>query len=88
MKLYCNNPTSIPNALARIAMDMCGQTAEIIVADAEFRKTPEYKAITTTDRFPLLQTEHGCLHESTAIAKYFCNLAGGKFLGANASQRS
>jgi len=88
MKLYVNNPTSIPNALARIAMDMAGQSAEIIVADAEFRKTPAYKALTTTDRFPLLQTEHGCLHESTAIAKYFCSLAGNKFLGANATERS
>lgn len=88
MKLYVNIPTSMPNALARIALDMTGQKADLIVADEEFRKTPGYKALTTTDKFPLLQTADGHLHESTAIAKYFCNLAGGKFLGTNAVERS
>ena len=88
MKLYCNSPVTIPNAVARIAMDLTGQEAEIIVCDAEYRKTPAYKQITTTDKFPLLHTEHGMLHESSAIAKYFCTLAGGKFLGSNATERS
>jgi elongation factor 1-gamma len=88
MKLYCNSPTSIPNAVARIAMDMAGQSAEIVVADAEFRKTPAYKALTTTDKFPLLVTEHGNLHESTAIAKYFCTLGGNKHMGTNAVERT
>jgi glutathione S-transferase len=40
--------------------------------------------LTTTDSFPLLQTSEGNLHESTAIAVYFCQLAGGKYLGSNA----
>ena len=69
-------------------MDMSGQTAELIIADAEFRKTPGYKALTTTDKFPMLQTEHGCLHESSAISKYFCSLAGNKHLGTNSVERS
>ena len=88
MKLYVNNPLSLPNALARIALDLTGQTAEIVVADEAMRKTPAYKALTTTDKFPLLQTAEGCLHESTAIAKYFCALAGGKFMGKTAVERS
>jgi glutathione S-transferase len=88
MKLYVNYPHSLPNALARVAMDMTGFDAEIVVCDAEFRKTPGYKALTTTDKFPLLVTAEGNLHESTAIAKYFCSLAGGKFLGNTPVERS
>jgi len=88
MKLYVNNPTSLPNALARVVLDATGQTAELVIADEEFRKTPGYKALTTTDKFPLLQTAEGTLHESTAIAKYFCTLAGGKFLGSTPVERS
>jgi elongation factor 1-gamma len=88
MKLYCNIPHSTPNALARIVQDMTGQEAELVIADEEFRKTPGYKALTTTDKFPLLQTADGNLHESTAIAKYFCTLAGGKFLGNTAVERA
>ena len=88
MKLYCNIPHSLPNALARVALDLSGQEAEIVIADEEFRKTPAYKAMTTTDKFPLLQTADGCLHESTAIAKYFCSLAGGKYLGNGPIERT
>jgi len=88
MKLYVNIPTSLPNAIARVAMDMTGQSAEIVVCDEAYRKTPAYKALTTTDKFPLLQTAEGSLHESSAIAKYFCSLAGGKFLGSTAVERS
>lgn len=88
MKLYCNIPHSLPNAVARIALDMSNQQAEVIIADEEFRKTPAYKALTTTDKFPLLQTADGCLHESTAIAKYFCALNGNKHLGNNAIERT
>jgi elongation factor 1-gamma len=60
----------------------------VVVADEEFRKTPAYKAMTTTDKFPLLQTQDGCLHESTAIAKYFCSLGDGKMLGNGPVERS
>jgi len=88
MKLYCNSPHTTPNALARIVQDMTGQKAELVIADAEFRKTPGYKALTTTDKFPLLQTAEGTIHESTAIAKYFCTLAGGKFLGTSPVERA
>jgi elongation factor 1-gamma len=67
---------------------MTGQKAELVIADEAFRKTPGYKALTTTDKFPLLQTGDGNLHESTAIAKYFCTLAGGKYLGTTAVERA
>ena len=88
MKLYVNSLHTMPNALARIVMEMTGQQAEVVVADEEFRKTPGYKALTTTDKFPLLQTAEGNLHESSAIAKYFCTLAGGKFLGTSPVERA
>jgi len=89
MKLYVNVPTATPNALARIALEMTGQPCEVVVANEEFRKTPGFKALTTIEnKFPLLVTSEGNLHESTAIAKYFCTLAGDKFLGANATERS
>ena len=88
MKLYCNSLTTLPNAVARIAAEMTGQKVEVITCDAEFRKTPAYKAMTTTDKFPLLQTADGCLQESSAIAKYFCSLGGGKFLGTGPIERT
>ena len=88
MKLYVNVPTSLPNAVARIAQDLTGQQAEMVVCDEAYRKTAGYKALTTTDKFPLLQTADGNLHESSAIAKYFCFLAGDKFLGNNSVERS
>lgn len=44
--------------------------------------------MTTTGKFPLLQTAEGTIHESTAIAKYFCTLAGGKFLGNGPVERA
>jgi len=43
--------------------------------------------MTTTDKFPLLQTDEGCIHETTAICKYLCAVHG-KYLGNNAVQRS
>ena len=49
MKLYVNSHTSVPNAIARIAQDLTGQDAELVFCDEAFRKTPAYKALTTTD---------------------------------------
>jgi glutathione S-transferase len=66
---------------------LTGQQFDIVIVDEKMRKSDAYKKLTTTDKFPLLQTEEGCLHESTAICKYFCTLAG-KFLGSNAIERS
>ena len=87
MKLYCNIPTSPPNALARIAADLAGQEIEVIVATEEVRKSAEYKALTTTDKFPLLVTKDGNLHESSAIARYFCATAG-KFYGTTPVEKT
>jgi len=67
---------------------MTGQKVQYVTVDDTFRKSEEYKKLTTTDKFPLLQTSEGGLHESTAICKYFCALADNKFLGTNAVQRS
>lgn len=67
---------------------MTGQKVQYVTIDDEFRKSAEYKNLTTTDKFPLLQTSEGGLHETTAICKYFCALADNKFLGSNAVQRS
>lgn len=88
MKLYCNIPISTPNAFARIAAEMTGQKIEVVEVTEEFRKSKEYKDMTITDKFPLLKTDKGVLHESSAIGKYFCSLAGGKFLGATPVERA
>lgn len=66
---------------------MTEQKFEIVIVDEKMRKSDDYKKKTTTDKFPLLETSEGCLHESTAIAKYLCTLAK-KFLGNNAVERS
>jgi len=41
----------------------------------------------TTGNFPILETEEGCLQESTAIIKYLCSLDE-KLLGSNEIERS
>ena len=88
MKLYCNIPISTPNAFARIAAELTGQQIEVVEVTEEFRKSKEYKDMTITDKFPLLKTDKGVLHESSAIAKYFCALAGGKYLGTGPVERA
>lgn len=88
MKLYSTNPQSPYVAVCRVTALMTGQKVQYVTVDDAFRKSAEYKAMTTTDKFPLLQTSEGSLHESTAICKYFCALSDNKFLGSNAVQRS
>jgi elongation factor 1-gamma len=66
---------------------MTGQTFEVVVVDDKMRKSDAYKKLTTTDKFPMLQTDEGCLHESTAICKYLCTVSK-KLLGSNAVERS
>lgn len=67
---------------------MCGTKVQYITADDAFLKSAEYKKVALTDKFPLLVTAEGGLQEPTSICKYFCALAGNKFMGTNAVQRS
>jgi len=81
MKLYLTNPLSPYCAITRVAADMAGQTVEVVIVDDAMKKTLAAK--NTTGLYPMLETSEGCINESFAIAKYFCTLAGGKFLGSN-----
>ena len=88
MKLYALNPQNSLVAVTRVTALMTGTKVQFVTVDDAFRKSAEYKKLNTTDKFPLLETKEGGLHESTAICKYFCALADNKFLGSNAVQRS
>ena len=72
MKLYTVNVINAYTTIPRVAALLTNQQVEVVKVDAEFRKSPEYLKLTTTDSFPLLETKDGCLHESSAIAVYFC----------------
>lgn len=80
MKLYLTNPLSSSCSITRVVADMTAQKVEIVIVDDAMKKTLAAK--NTTGLYPMLETSEGCLNESFAIAKYFCALAGGKFLGA------
>ena len=88
MKLYVNQSLTSADSLARVVIDMTQQNVELVTVTDEYRKTPGYKALSTTDKLPLFVCPEGTLHESTAIAKYFCNIAGGKMLGSSPVERS
>jgi glutathione S-transferase len=88
MKLYAVNPQNSLIACCRVTSMLTKQKVQYVTVDDAFRNSEEYKKLTTTDKFPLLQTSEGGLHETTAICKYFCALADNQFLGANAVQRS
>ena len=80
MKLYLTNPLSSCCSITRVAADLTGQKVDVVVVDDAMKKTLSVK--NTTGLYPMLETSEGCLNESFAIAKYFCALAGGKFLGS------
>merc|ERR1712086_302600 len=87
MKLYGQNPINSYISCIRVVDRLCGQNVSYVQVTDEFKKSDEYKKMTTTDKFPLLQTDEGCMHETTAICKYLCAVHG-KYLGNNAVQRS
>jgi elongation factor 1-gamma len=88
MKLYVLNPTSPCCGVVRIVADMAGQKLDVQVVDEAFRKSAEWKGMMTYDSFPLLKTDEGCLQQSSAICAYLATLAGGKLLGATATERA
>jgi len=85
MKLYVNNPVQTDSACCRIVADLTGQKLEIVnVSDDAV-----WKGLgTSADRAQVLETAEGVLHGHNAISKYFCALAGGKFLGGSAVEKS
>ena len=86
--LYCMNPVAPDSGVVRVVADQLGQKLQVQVVDEAFRKSAEWKGMMTTDTFPLLKTNEGCLQQSSAICMYLASLAGGKMLGANAVERS
>jgi len=44
----------------------------VIKVDEEFKKSAEFKKLSSTDQLPLLETKEGGLQESSAIAVYLC----------------
>merc|ERR1712070_533718 len=88
MKLYCANPQDLGTTLVRTAALMTGTKVQFVTADETFLKSAEYKKMAVTDKLPMLVTSEGSLQDPTAIAKYFCALAGNKHVGVNAVQRS
>uniref|UniRef100_A0A7S3CT45 Elongation factor 1-gamma n=1 Tax=Strombidium rassoulzadegani TaxID=1082188 RepID=A0A7S3CT45_9SPIT len=87
MKLYVINPTSSCCALVRVVAELTGQTLETVIVSEEMRKSADFKAKNIFDQFPLLETDQGCLSESTAICGYLANLAG-SHLGTSPFERS
>lgn len=88
MKLYFTDPQELATAQCRVVAFMTGTKVKYMPVNDGFKGTPEFKNVAVTDKLPLLVTEEGGLQNSVAICKYFCALAGNKFLGSNAIQRS
>lgn len=86
MKLYLVNTRSHCCSLVRVAAELTSQKVEVVVVDEALKKQLAPK--NPTGLYPLLETSEGFLTESTAIATYFAQLAGGNFLGTNALERT
>ena len=87
MKLHAYNPINSMVSLDRLVAKLTGQKLEVVVVSDDKKKSAEYKKINPRAQFPMLETEEGVLYESTAIAKYLCQVSG-KLLGSNAVERS
>jgi len=71
--IYSNNNWN-PMVLYCVAVShAAGNPVEMKILSEEERKSPEYKDINMTGKFPLLQTPEGCINESIAIAKYLAH---------------
>ena len=60
---------------------------EVVVSEEEL-KTKEWKAKSITGKCPLLETEHGNLVESAAIARYIARIGENGVAGANVFEHS
>lgn len=87
MKLHAYNPINSLTSLDRVVAKLTGQKLEVVVVSEDKKKSADYKKVNPRAQFPMLETEEGHLYESTAIAKYICQVAG-KLLGSNAVERS
>ena len=54
---------------------------DVVVVDEAMKSSAEHKAINKSGKYPCLKTEHGCIGESLAIARYFAH--GSALNGAN-----
>jgi len=85
MKIYNNHAigntfTDLAVITARLAKV---ELTEVVVSEEE-AKSKDFKAKSLTGKFPLLETEHGNLVESAAIARYLGRLSADGLSGNNA----
>ena len=88
MKLHSKNPNAPGCAVVRLVAEVLEQKVDVCVSEDGYEKSEEFKKLSITSTFPLLETKEGGLQESNAICKYLCHLAGGKLLGATTLERS
>jgi glutathione S-transferase len=72
-KIYTNYPWNPYVAMCRVVAEAAGAQCEMVVVDEEKKNSAEHKKINMTGKYPLLETEEGCLNESVAIAKYLAD---------------
>ena len=85
--LYGANTWSPYTACARIAAEAAGAQCEMKWL-SESEKAAQIKSgENMTGKFPMLKTDDGCIHESVAIAKYFC-YGHATLLGSNANEKA
>jgi elongation factor 1-gamma len=85
MKLYIVNSTSHCCAAVRVVAELTGTSLETITVDNDMKNT--LKAKNPMGKYPLLETDEGCLTESSAICVYLAQLAK-KNLGNSPVQRA
>jgi glutathione S-transferase len=89
MKIYNNHLHG--NLFVDIAMITAAlskvHVEEVVVSEEEL-KTKEWRAKSITGKCPLLETEHGNLVESAAIARYLARIGEHGVCGANAFEQS
>lgn len=73
MKIYSNYAYNFYTLFTLSVADICDKKVEVELVNDEKKGSKEFKAINMTGKFPLLETEHGHLNESLAIAKYFAH---------------
>lgn len=81
MKLYVSSQHgAVADAAVLVVAELAGHKLETVVVTDEIRKTPDFKAKDILGKLPILETDDGCLQETTAICTYLAALSG-KFLG-------
>jgi elongation factor 1-gamma len=84
MKLYNNHKIgNLYTDIAFVTAQLANVQVEEVVVSEEDAKSKDWKAKSLTGKFPLLETEHGNLVESAAIARYLGRLSDSGLSGKN-----